>query len=362
MDLEFNTQFPAMPDYISHSPAETEALGANFGRRARRGLVIALSGELGAGKTQFVKGLARGLDFSGQVHSPTFTLVNEYGGGRLKLFHLDLYRLETREQILLAGIEEYLQPEGVSVIEWAERIGNLRVGGCDLKKCASKSPATRSAESSMTILALEFSSARRSAALARSQGAMLAEAAVLSGSRGTDALGLIGQVLTAADLAREAIEVIAVGLGPGSYTGIRAAIAVAQGWQLARGTRLLGVSSMESLAAQAQAEKLFGRVNLVVDAQRGEFYLATWEISAIQLREIAPLRIVPAAEVAARKAAGELCAGPEMERRLFPTAAAVAALAGARADFLPGEKLEPVYLRETSFVKAPVGQMGSALT
>ncbi|HEX4350834.1 MAG TPA: tRNA (adenosine(37)-N6)-threonylcarbamoyltransferase complex ATPase subunit type 1 TsaE [Verrucomicrobiae bacterium] len=109
---------------ISHSPAETEALGQIFGRSAKSGMVIALSGDLGAGKTQFVKGLARGLEISARVHSPTFTLVNEYGGGRLKLFHLDLYRLETREQILSAGIEEFLKPDGVSVIEWAERIPN----------------------------------------------------------------------------------------------------------------------------------------------------------------------------------------------------------------------------------------------
>ena len=93
-----------------------------FGRAARRGLVIALAGDLGAGKTQFVRGVARGLGCAGRVHSPTFTLVNEYGGGRLKLFHLDLYRLETPEQILSAGIEEYLTPDGVSVIEWAERL------------------------------------------------------------------------------------------------------------------------------------------------------------------------------------------------------------------------------------------------
>jgi tRNA threonylcarbamoyladenosine biosynthesis protein TsaE len=123
-----------MPTFISHSPAETETLGEKFGRAARHGLVIALSGELGAGKTQLVKGLARGLGITARVHSPTFTLVNEYGGGRLKLFHLDLYRLESRAQIMSAGLEEFLQPNGVAVIEWAERIYDLRFTIYDLKK------------------------------------------------------------------------------------------------------------------------------------------------------------------------------------------------------------------------------------
>jgi tRNA threonylcarbamoyladenosine biosynthesis protein TsaE len=110
-----------MVTLISHSAAETEALGEAWGRDAKRGLVIALSGDLGAGKTQLVKGIARGLGISARVHSPSFTLVNVYSGGRLTLFHLDLYRLETKDQILSAGIEEYLKPDGVAVIEWAER-------------------------------------------------------------------------------------------------------------------------------------------------------------------------------------------------------------------------------------------------
>jgi len=110
-----------MATLISHSPAETEALGQAWGSVAERGLVIGLSGELGAGKTQLVKGLAHGLGITARVHSPTFTLVNEYAGGRLLLFHLDLYRLETPAQILAAGLEDYLQPDGVAVIEWAER-------------------------------------------------------------------------------------------------------------------------------------------------------------------------------------------------------------------------------------------------
>jgi len=106
---------------ISHSPEETEALGERWGRDARSGLVLALSGDLGAGKTRLVKGLARGLGITARVHSPTFTLVNIYGGGRLDLYHLDLYRLESPGQIAAAGLEEYLNAPGVTVIEWAER-------------------------------------------------------------------------------------------------------------------------------------------------------------------------------------------------------------------------------------------------
>jgi len=111
-----------MAAFISHSPAETGSLGERWGRAAQRGLVIGLSGDLGAGKTQLVKGIARGLGITARVYSPTFTLVNEYGGGRLRLFHLDLYRLETRGQIVSAGLEEFLQPDGVTVIEWAEKM------------------------------------------------------------------------------------------------------------------------------------------------------------------------------------------------------------------------------------------------
>src|ERR1051325_10096884 len=106
---------------ISHSPAETEALGEKWGRTAKSGLVIGLSGDLGAGKTQLVKGLARGLGIPAGVQSPSFTLVNIYSGGRLTFFHLDLYRLETAGQILGAGLAEYLEPAGVTVIEWVER-------------------------------------------------------------------------------------------------------------------------------------------------------------------------------------------------------------------------------------------------
>ena len=108
--------------FISHNPAETESLGEAWGRQAKTGWVVGLSGGLGAGKTQLVHGLARGLGVPAPVSSPTFTLVHEYRGGRLPLFHLDLYRLATREQIIAAGLEPYLtRPRGVAVVEWIER-------------------------------------------------------------------------------------------------------------------------------------------------------------------------------------------------------------------------------------------------
>ncbi len=98
------------------------ALGEAWAREAFAGLVIGLTGELGAGKTHLVKGLARGLGVTARVTSPSFTLVHEYRDGRLPLFHLDLFRLETPAQVLAAGLEEYLlDPHGVTVVEWVER-------------------------------------------------------------------------------------------------------------------------------------------------------------------------------------------------------------------------------------------------
>lgn len=111
-----------MATFTSHSPTETRSLGESWGRAAERGRVFALSGGLGAGKTELVKGIARGLGTVTRVHSPTFTLVNEYTGGRLRLFHLDLYRLETPGQIITAGLEEFMHPDGITVIEWAEKL------------------------------------------------------------------------------------------------------------------------------------------------------------------------------------------------------------------------------------------------
>lgn len=208
----------------------------------------------------------------------------------------------------------------------------------------------------MTILALEFSSEERSVAVAR-DGVVLDEA-IQTGGRGTAAFSMIEKVLAQAKIEREEIETIAVGLGPGSYTGVRAAIALAQGWELAREIKTIGVSSVETVAAQAQTESFLGRVNVVVNAQRGEFYFAAYEVTKTALKEITPLKILPLAEVQALVKEGGILIGPEASkffpegRPIFPHASVVARLAAARGVVLPGEKLEPIYLRETSFVKA----------
>jgi tRNA threonylcarbamoyladenosine biosynthesis protein TsaE len=106
----------------SHTPAETEQIGSLLGSMLDKGDIIALSGELGAGKTTLVRGMARGIGLEeGEVASPSFTLVNEYEG-QLRLFHIDLYRLEDEKELISIDYEEYLTADGVVVIEWADRI------------------------------------------------------------------------------------------------------------------------------------------------------------------------------------------------------------------------------------------------
>lgn len=111
-----------MVTLISKSPEETFRFGAELAAKAEPGLVLGLIGDLGAGKTQYVKGFAAGLGITERVHSPTFTLVNEYRSGRLPCYHLDLYRLESPHQILGAGLEQYFKPDdAITVIEWFDR-------------------------------------------------------------------------------------------------------------------------------------------------------------------------------------------------------------------------------------------------
>ena len=115
-------------EWITHSPAETEALGARLADALDAGRVVAFTGDLGAGKTAFVSGMARALGVEERVTSPTFTIVNEYEGGRLPLFHFDMYRLGDADELFHIGWEDYLARGGICAVEWSEKVADALVG------------------------------------------------------------------------------------------------------------------------------------------------------------------------------------------------------------------------------------------
>lgn len=109
-------------EFITHSPEETEKIGEALAKSLQPGTVLAYRGDLGAGKTAFTRGLARGLGCKETVTSPTYTIVNEYLGGRLPLFHFDMYRLASSDDLWDIGWEDYLEREGVCAVEWSENV------------------------------------------------------------------------------------------------------------------------------------------------------------------------------------------------------------------------------------------------
>lgn len=115
-------------EYITHSPAETEAVGEALAKTLRPGTVLAFRGDLGAGKTAFTRGLGRGLGCTERVTSPTYTIVNEYTSGRLPLFHFDMYRLRSSEDLFDIGWEDYLARGGVCAVEWSENVADALEG------------------------------------------------------------------------------------------------------------------------------------------------------------------------------------------------------------------------------------------
>lgn len=112
-----------MEQYISNSPLETEKIAEDFAKTLKGGEVIAFNGGLGMGKTCFVRGLAKGLGFNGDVTSPTFAIVNEYLGGKHNLYHFDMYRIESWDDLYSIGYFDYLSSGGILAVEWSENIG-----------------------------------------------------------------------------------------------------------------------------------------------------------------------------------------------------------------------------------------------
>ena len=111
-------------EFITNSPEETEKIGERLAQKLVPGTVLAYRGDLGAGKTAFTRGLARGLGYREPVTSPTYTIVNEYLGGRLPLFHFDMYRLASSDDLWDIGWEDYLEREGVCAVEWSENVAD----------------------------------------------------------------------------------------------------------------------------------------------------------------------------------------------------------------------------------------------
>ena len=111
-------------EFLTNSPEETEKVGAALGKILNPGTVLAYRGDLGAGKTAFTRGLARGLGYAEPVTSPTYTIVNEYLGGRLPLFHFDMYRLASSDDLWDIGWEDYLDRNGIAAVEWSENISD----------------------------------------------------------------------------------------------------------------------------------------------------------------------------------------------------------------------------------------------
>ena len=115
-------------EFITNSPEETEKVGAALGKILNPGTVLAYRGDLGAGKTAFTRGLARGLGYAEPVTSPTYTIVNEYLGGRLPLFHFDMYRLASSDDLWDIGWEDYLERGGICAVEWSENVEDALEG------------------------------------------------------------------------------------------------------------------------------------------------------------------------------------------------------------------------------------------
>ena len=129
-------------EYISSSVKETEDVGAGLAQRLAPGAVVAFTGDLGAGKTAFVRGMARGLGIADRVTSPTFTIVNEYGDGRLPLFHFDMYRLGGSDELFDIGWEDYLVRGGICAVEWSEIVDDALDADCirvDIRRGADDS-------------------------------------------------------------------------------------------------------------------------------------------------------------------------------------------------------------------------------
>ena len=212
----------------------------------------------------------------------------------------------------------------------------------------------------MKTLAFDFSSGRRSVAMFQDDACQSAE---FTEDRKAGVFAMIEPVLAVAKISRAEVDGIVLGLGPGSYTGIRQSIAIAQGWQLATGVELRGVSSVRAIAETCRSQSVRGEIAVLVDAQRGEFYCEQFELTDDALCTGVELRIVDQSFVDSLPKTIRLFGSGALQQRvprlesMYPDPASLVSLAHTTGH-LPGEKLEPIYLRETAFKKAAPTRFG----
>ncbi len=403
------------------SPEETKALASALAACLQAGDVVLLSGDLGAGKTQFTQGLALGLGASDAVISPTFNIVLTYGSGRLALHHFDLYRLDSADQLEDIGLREYLESDGVCVVEWAEKFPaafdeylaiEIRKASEDVRLLSALPVGARAAEllagwtdqlaagnaasgkksafptnsaiahdatgkksAFPTILTTQQAQEEKFAQVANSktmsdaaeivgkadflpmgarvQGASTRYVLAFDTANEVVALGVgtlaadkrrvdiiatreirahrasnttlvpaIDELLGELGISRSGIACVCVGRGPGSFTGVRIAMAAAKGIASALGVALVGVSTLDAIAWNAQAEGARGDALVVADAMRKEVYPARFALFDDGARRLTADRVVKAdafaSELGAQGSrAGECEAGCALDLLVF---------------------------------------------
>ena len=330
-------------EFISHSEAETEALGEKLARSLpEHGVVIAMYGELGAGKTAFVRGLARGLEVDGAVTSPTFTIVNELYGKR-DLFHFDMYRLGSADELFDIG--------------WEDRGGEP-----------------------LLILGIETSAKACSAALCR-DGELLAQSYERTGlTHSRTLLPMIENMLSNTETPKDAIDMVAVAQGPGSFTGIRIGISTAKGLCWGLDIPAVGVSTLEAMAQSARFVPEGTIVCPAMDARRSQLYNALFTVQNGALVRLTEDRAI-AADALAEELSGSgksvwvlgdgwaICEKALKERGVFCTVApeelrwqtAFGVCLAAQSKTPTGaEDLLPVYLRLSQAERERQSRMNEA--
>ncbi len=336
-------------------PEETHALGRAFAERLQPGDIVLLTGDLGAGKTQFVQGVADGLGAAETPISPTFNIVLTYDSGRLPLHHFDLYRLDTEEQLEDIGLREYLEAGGVCFIEWAEKFPGffhehyaIRIEKTSetsralyVRTCAHSEDETRlasapggtsgnasGAEQSESAVAAEGAEGAKGAEgeqashgaagyvlafdtaneiVAIGLGTLIADeqrVAIVATreieahrASNTTLVPAIDELLSRYGIGRENIACVCVGRGPGSFTGVRIAMATAKGIASALGVGLVGVSTLDAIAWNAWAAGVRGEALVLADAMRKEVYPARFSLADTGVVRLSADAVMKAADL-----------------------------------------------------------------